>query len=240
MGRKKTVSQGTEDLALKLDNKYKLSFNKFELTKKQKDFLKIAFDKNTKIVFVTGPSGTSKTFSSIYAALQLYNMSNEYEIMYIRTIAESADKGLGSLPGSEIEKINPFMMPLMDKIEEIVTSTSSKMLLDKGIVSCSPVNYLRGASWKNKLVILDESQNYSFKELVTAITRIGENTKYFICGDLMQSDINGKSGLKPISEMFDTTDAKKQGIHVFKFEKEDILRSEVLKFIIGELEKNKK
>ena len=113
------------------------------------------------------------------------------------------------------------------------------MLFEEGIVSCAPINYLRGASWKNKIVLADEAQNFTKKELITLITRIGEDTKYFICGDLMQSDINGKSGLNEIAKIFDDEESKKNGIHVFTFDKKDILRSEILKFIISKLEKVK-
>ncbi|HAI44630.1 MAG TPA: hypothetical protein DCM40_44290, partial [Maribacter sp.] len=74
--------------------------------------------------------------------------------------------------------------------------------------------------------------------LVTLITRIGENSKYFICGDPMQSDINGKTGFAPIMEIFDNEESKEQGIYTFRFTDEDIVRSEILKFIVNKLENN--
>ena len=136
------------------------------------------------------------------------------------------------------DKLNPFTIPLLDKLEEIVGRDSAKELVAKRIATASPINFLRGVSWNNKLVILDESQNATYKELVTFLTRIGKETKYFLCGDLMQSDINGKSGLKKVIDTFDTKEAQENGIHVFNFTKEDIMRSEILKFIVEELEKN--
>jgi phosphate starvation-inducible PhoH-like protein len=222
-----------------MDNKYKLFLNNFELTAKQKEFLKIAFDEDTKIIFVSGPAGSSKTFISIYAALQLFNMNMERDIFYVRTIAESGEKNLGSLPGDVNEKFHPFMMPLMDKLTELMRPDQIKLMLEENIIQCAPINYLRGASWANKLVIADESQNFTRKELITLITRIGENSKYFICGDTMQSDINGKTGFEPLLNIFDDEEAKEHGIHTFKFSKEDIVRSEILKFIVDRLENNK-
>ena len=222
-----------------MDNKYKLLLNNFELTKKQKEFLKIAFDEGTKIIFVSGPAGSSKTFISIYAALQLFNMNMERDIFYVRTIAESGEKNLGSLPGDVNEKFHPFMMPLLDKLAELLRPDQIKLMLEENIIQCAPINYLRGASWANKLVIADESQNFTRKELITLITRIGENSKYFICGDTMQSDINGKTGFEPLLNIFDDEEAKQHGIHTFKFSKEDIVRSEILKFIVDRLENNK-
>jgi phosphate starvation-inducible PhoH-like protein len=222
-----------------MDNKYKLFLNNFELTAKQKEFLKIAFDEDTKIIFVSGPAGSSKTFISIYAALQLFNMNMERDIFYVRTIAESGEKNLGSLPGDVNEKFHPFMMPLMDKLTELMRPDQIKLMLEENIIQCAPINYLRGASWANKLVIADESQNFTRKELITLITRIGENSKYFICGDTMQSDINGKTGFEPLLNIFDDEEAKEHGIHTFRFSKEDIVRSEILKFIVDRLENNK-
>ena len=239
MTKRKKVEQESEATVLEFQNKYKLALNKSELSKKQKEFLKIAFDKNTKMIFVLGPAGSSKTFIATYAALQLFNMDNLYDIFYVRTIAESAERSLGHLPGDMNEKFNPFAMPLEEKLKELIKEDRIKMLFDEGIVSCAPINYLRGASWRDKIVLADEAQNFTKKELITLITRIGENAKYFICGDLMQSDINGKSGLNEIAKNFDDEDSKKNGIHVFNFGKEDILRSEILKFIITKLEKLK-
>lgn len=239
MTKRKKAAQGAEDTVLEIQNKYKLSLKQFDLSEKQKQFLKVAFDKDTKMIFVLGPAGSSKTFIATYAALQLFNMDNEYDIFYVRTIAESAERSLGHLPGDMNEKFNPFAMPLEEKLREIIQENRIRMLFEEGIVSCAPINYLRGASWKNKIVLADEAQNFTKKELITLITRIGEDTKYFICGDLMQSDINGKSGLNEIAKIFNDEESKKNGIHVFTFDKADILRSEILKFIISKLEKVK-
>ena len=237
MSRRKKSSASEKIISLN-ENKYKLYLKNFDLTEKQKLFLKIAFDKNTKMIFVSGAAGSSKTFVSIYAALQLFNMNMNQDVFYVRTIAESGEKNLGSLPGDVNEKFHPFMMPLQDKLEELLEKEQIKMLIDENIIQCAPINYLRGASWANKLIIADESQNFTRKELVTLITRIGENSKYFICGDPMQSDINGKTGFAPIMEIFDNKESREKGIYTLKFTDEDIVRSEILKFIVNKLENN--
>ena len=102
-----------------------------------------------------------------------------------------------------------------------------------------PINYLRGANWNDKIVIADESQNFSFKELVTLITRIGEGTRLFICGDMMQSDINGRTGFREMFNLFDDSISREKGIHCFRFTTADIQRSQILKYIIEKLQKNK-
>ena len=208
-----------------------------DLTAKQKSFLKIALDKNTKVVFVSGPAGSSKTYISVYAALKTLNQDRDLDLLYVRTIIESAEKGLGALPGDLDEKFNPYIMPLIEKLSELLpnNSTVKKELLETGRIDAIPINFLRGASWKDKIVIMDEAQNATMKELTTLITRIGENTKLFICGDLMQSDINGKSGFGDMMKIFSDEQSRKNGIHTFQFNNSDIKRSEILKFIISKL-----
>ena len=217
--------------------KKKIKLNPVKFTEKQKQFLKLSIAKDTKMMFVRGPAGTSKTYLAVYTALQLFNINNDYDIMYVRTIAESGEKGLGSLPGDVNEKFNPFMMPLNDKLEEMIASQERNFLEQKKIINAMPINYLRGSNWTNKIIIADESQNFTAKELTKLITRLGENSKLFICGDPMHSDINGKCGFKTISNLFNDQESNEKGIYCFDFYKEDIVRSEILKFIVGKLEK---
>ena len=176
---------------------------------------------------------------AVYAALRHLSADNDLDLFYVRTAIESGDKGLGALPGSIEEKIHPYMAPLEDKLLEMLPmgKTVRRELLDLGRIEAVPINYLRGADWKKKIVVADEAQNFSFKELVTLITRLGKNSKLFICGDFMQSDINGRTGYKKMCRLFDDEASRKKGIYSFTFTKEDILRSELQKFIIGKLEK---
>ena len=101
-----------------------------------------------------------------------------------------------------------------------------------------PVNFLRGASYNAKAVIVDEAQNANFSELLTSLTRIGKFTKYFILGDPMQTDLKNKeqSGFKVMFDLFNDEASQKQGIYCVEFGKEDIMRSEILKFIIEKVE----
>lgn len=221
--------------------KQKIAVNSLKLTEKQKKFLSIAFDEDTKIMFIAGPAGSTKTYMAVYSALRLLSAYDELDLLYVRTVIESAEKGLGALPGDIDEKFNPYMAPLEDKLYEMLpkNNTSKRDMFDDGRISAMPINYLRGSSWKDKVVVADEAQNFTYKELTTLITRIGENCKLFICGDFMQSDINGKSGFAPMFDLFNCKDSKGNGIHAFKFGKEDILRSEILKFIISKLDSAK-
>jgi phosphate starvation-inducible protein PhoH and related proteins len=223
------------------------SFDKFHvkslnLTEKQKRFFSLASDKNCKIVFVSGPAGSSKTYISVYSALRLLSEFSQTDLIYIRTIIESADKGLGALPGGLEDKFNPYMIPLLEKLNEMLpaNTTTQKDLLAAGRVDAMPINFLRGVSWNDKIIIMDEAQNATFKELTTLITRIGEGSRLFICGDLMQSDINGKSGFGDMMKLFDDERSSENGIHCFRFNSSDIKRSKVLKYIISRLEEQRK
>ena len=217
--------------------KTNIKLKKIALTEKQKKLLQIIFDSESKIIFISGPAGTSKTYVAIYGALQLYNMNNERGITYVRTIAESGEKSLGALPGEMAEKINPYMMPMNEKLDELLIPGQASTLKEKEIVKGMPINYLRGASWRDEIVIADESQNFTFKELTTLMTRLGEGSKLIICGDPMQSDINGKSGFADMYSIFNDQESQARGIHTFHFGAEDILRSKILKFVIEKIQK---
>lgn len=219
--------------------KTNIKLKKIALTEKQKHLLQIIFDNDSKIIFISGPAGTSKTYVAIYGALQLYNMNNERGITYVRTIAESGEKSLGALPGEMAEKINPYMMPMNEKLDELLIPGQASTLKEKDIVKGMPINYLRGASWRDEIVIADESQNFTFKELTTLMTRLGEGSKLIICGDPMQSDINGKSGFADMYSIFNDQESQARGIHTFHFGAEDILRSKILKFVIEKIQKKK-
>ena len=220
--------------------KTNIKLKKISLTEKQEKLLKIIFDGESKIIFISGPAGTSKTYVAIYGALQLYNMNNERGITYVRTIAESGEKSLGALPGEMAEKINPYMMPMNEKLDELLVPGQASTLKEKDIIKGMPINYLRGASWRDEVVIADESQNFTFKELTTLMTRLGEGSKLIICGDPMQSDINGKSGFADMYGLFNDAESKEKGIHTFHFGPEDIKRSEILKYVISKLQTHKK
>lgn len=241
MPRKKVAKEKEVPFELLADFERSIKFNRrnFRFSPKQKRFLDLITDPESKIIFVSGPAGSSKTYMSIYGMLKLMEEDFSKDIIYVRSIAESADRGLGSLPGDIAEKFDPFLGPLYDKMEEIVSPGDATYLKQREKVSAVPINFLRGASWQNKLIFADEAQNFTLKELTTLVTRIGEGSKIIIGGDFFQSDINGKSGFRPMFNKFDDDVSKEMGIHTFSFNEGDIVRSRILKFIIKKLEETK-
>jgi len=214
-----------------------LSIYQRNLNEKQKQFLELVMDKNTKVVFVSGPAGTSKTYMSVYCALTLLNQRRVSDLIYIRSAVESSDTKLGFLPGEADEKMAPYLAPLIDKLVELLPKSDIDALKKENRISSIPVGFLRGLNWNAKVVIADEAQNMTFKELFTLITRTGEFSKMFILGDPDQSDINGKSGFIKMISYFDDEESRANGIQVFRFTDDDIVRSGLVQFIIKKVKK---
>jgi len=208
-----------------------------ELTDKQKQFLTLAADKTAKVIFVSGPAGTSKTFLAVYHALTMINEKRVSDLVYIRSAVECSDAKLGFLPGEADEKMSPYIQPLLDKLSELLPKGDIDILLKEERVTGIPVGFLRGLNWNAKAIIADEAQNMSFKELFTLITRTGEFSKVFILGDPEQSDINGRSGFIKMIGHFDDEESRTNGIHVFRFTEDDIVRSGLVQFIIKKIKK---
>lgn len=194
-------------------------------------------DKKTKIVLIEGPAGVSKTFLAVYCGLKLLNEKRMSEIIYIRTIIESASKSLGSLPGEADLKFEPFIIPLKDKLDELLQKSDVHKLLNEQIIKSNPINYMRGTSKNCSYIIGDEIQNFSYSEIVTLITRLGHFSKLVCCGDMMQSDINGKTGFRKIFNIFNDEESRNNGIYCITLTKDDVVRSGIVKFILEKLEK---
>ena len=218
-----------------LDLDFKV-IQEFELTPAHKSFTELLFQRDTNIVFVDGPAGSAKTYCAAYSGLHMLRARFAGELVYIRSIIESASRSMGALPGEVEDKFSPWIIPLKEKLDELLAPGVSRYLFDRGIVKAIPVNYVRGLTFKNSVVIVDEAQNLTFSELTTILTRFGTNCKMIVVGDTLQSDINGKSGFKPMYKLFDDARAEENGVYCFKFTEADIMRSEMLKFIVSRLE----
>lgn len=203
-----------------------------ELTEKQQQFLDIALDKNTQLMFVSGAAGTSKTYMAILTALKLLNMRRVSDLIYVRSAVESTDAKIGYLPGEINEKLSPYIEPLLDKLNEFLPKNEIEVLKKDERISTLHVGFLRGLNWNAKVVIADEAQNMSEKELLTLITRTGQFTKMIVLGDPDQSDINGRSGFIKMINCFDDEESREHGIRVFRFGDEDIVRSGLVQFIM--------
>lgn len=214
-----------------------LNFNihcKYDFNDTHKSFLQLINYEQTKMVFVDGPAGSGKTYLAVLAGLTLLSQHKIDNIVYIRSIVESATKSIGALPGELEEKFKPWAIPLMEKLDELVTKTTSINLLSEERIKCIPVNFVRGMTFNNSFVIVDEAQNLDFAETATILTRFGHNTKYVVIGDSKQSDIK-KSGFSDVINKFNDEECEQNGIHAFSFTENDIVRSKILRLITRKL-----
>jgi len=217
--------------------KRQLRINQFKWTDNQKEFFKLGLHQEAKIVFVSGPAGTSKSLLSVYCGLQLLNQKRVSDIMYLRSSVESADQRLGYLPGNADEKLAYFKIPLLEKLDELLPDTTTERLEKEGRISMFPINFTRGVNWKNKCVIVDEAQNCTVKELTTVLTRLGEGSICYILADPMQTDLKGgsKSGFAKMFNLFTDQESMEQGIYTFQFTEDDIMRSALVKYLVKKL-----
>ena len=208
----------------------------FKSNDKHKSFIGSTLNHDTKMVFVDGPAGTAKTYLATHAGLCLLKKHSVEEIVYIRSVVESASNKMGSLPGEVDDKFAPWSMPMVEKLDELVGVPVRKSLIERGFVHCVPVNFVRGLTFNDCVVIVDEAQNLTQGELITILTRFGRNSKFIIIGDTKQSDIGGRTGFAPIMKCFNNVESEEQNIYTFEFGPDEIVRSEILKFIVKQLD----
>lgn len=207
-------------------------------TEKQKEIISLFLDKKTKILFLKGVAGSSKTLLSMYLGLRLLKERKLSDIILVRSAVESSDSKLGYLPGNLSDKFDVYLTPFNDKFEELINLASySKLEKDNRIIMC-PINFARGLHLAAKFICSDESQNMSVKELKTLLTRMGLFSKMIICGDPEQSDLpKGKSGFNEVYKMFDNPESQEMGIFCVELTEQDIVRSEICKYIVQTFKK---
>ena len=215
-------------------NKFDFKFKKrgFKFTPRQKALIELISDPDVKVVMIDGVAGTSKSIMSIYCGLTMLLNNTTSKMLYMRSVVESSQKGLGFLKGSLEEKMEVWRHVLDSKCAELIEPQDLPKVMGSGRIEALPINYIRGASWKNMFVILDEGQNLDYDALKLVLSRIGEDTKLIICGDSDQCDIKD-SGFYKVYDMFNDDESKKHGIVSFKFNECDIVRSEICRFIVG-------
>ena len=215
-----------------------IKINQLPWTDKQKEFFKVALHHETRIVFVNGPAGSSKSLLSVYCGLQLLNMKAISDIMYLRSAVESSDSKLGYLPGTAEDKLRFYNLPFLDKLDELLPTIRAEKLEQEGRISMFPVNFARGMNWKSKCIILDEAQNSSMKEITTVLTRLGEGSRCYVLADPMQTDLRNRDqigGFEKLYKSFTDQESQRMGIHTFQFDEDDIMRSELCKYVVKKI-----
>ena len=235
--RLRRVSSPDTELTESLHKNWLFNFKikrPFYFNPKHREFYNCIKSPKTKMGFVDGPAGSMKTYIAVYAGLELIKQEQFNRMVYIRSVTESAERSLGSLPGEIDDKFSPYSIPLEEKVIEIADAGTYSMLKQKGVVEAIPVNFVRGLTFNKSLVIVDEAQNLSRKELTTILTRFGRDSRYIVIGDCNQADVN-KSGYREIFNMFNTKQCVDNDIFSFEFGNSEIARSKILRFICSVL-----
>lgn len=207
------------------------SLNRIYLKESQQEYVDTIL--KNQITFCYGPAGTSKTFSACYAAIKLFREKKIKKIILTKPIQEAGEK-LGFLPGTIDEKIAPYIKSFTSNIEKIIGFSEAAKLLGSGCVEFQPLAYMRGDTFDDAIMILDEAQNADYKQLMLFITRMGEASKVVIAGDVSQYDIErSKVSLPQFIELM--TGVKGVGVH--QFSESDIVRAEILQEVVRRYEK---
>ena len=183
------------------------------------------------ITFCIGPAGCGKTYLSTHRALrELGDKNNHIDgIVIVKPLVEAAGEKIGFLPGDVEEKTLPWMMSFYYNMEQIIGKQRLKVLKESGVIEVMPLAFMRGITLANKFVILDEAQNATPEQIKMFVTRIGEDSKYIITGDLEQSDIaKHKSGLEDAIKRF----AGVHGVGLAMFKEKDVVRHSLVRRLL--------
>jgi len=196
----------------------------------QKDFCKIIEDKE--IIICSGPAGVGKSMLSIAKALELLkNKNNEFYKIIVCTPAVEADEHLGSLPGTIEEKLAPYTYSSIYLMKKLIGEEGVANMISRGYVEIMGLAYMRGINIDNAIVIAEEFQNATPRQVKTLLTRIGFNSKFIISGDLEQSDKFKKTEHTGLYDALKRLEGVPE-IGIFKFDEKDIVRNKIISIIL--------
>lgn len=222
----------TKDEAVKGVVVYSLSGRPIKSRSENQQRLIDAFEQND-MVFAVGPAGTGKTYLSIALAVRALKEKSAKRIILSRPAVEAGEK-LGFLPGDMKDKIDPYLQPLYDALEDMLPTTKLQDMMEKHIIQIAPLAFMRGRTLSDAIVILDEAQNTTPAQLRMFLTRMGWNTKMVITGDMTQIDLprSQTSGLREALRILHGI----EGIGVVELNKKDIVRHKLVTRIVNAYE----
>lgn len=187
------------------------------------------------LIFAIGPAGTGKTYTAIALAVRALRQKSVQRIILTRPAVE-AGENLGFLPGDLKEKLDPYLQPLYDALRDMIPPKKLQGYIDDGIIEIAPLAFMRGRTLGNAFVILDEGQNTTINQLKMFLTRMGENSKFIVTGDITQIDLPKKSqsGLIKAIQILKNI----EGISTIEFDTRDIVRHRLVKNIVNAYEKH--
>ena len=192
---------------------------------------------NHDLLFAVGPAGSGKTYVAIALAVRALKNKQVKRIILSRPAVEAGEK-LGFLPGDMREKIDPYLQPLYDALEDMIPGVKLQEYLEKGVIQIAPLAFMRGRTLSEAVVILDEAQNTTVPQIKMFLTRLGLGGKMIVTGDLTQIDlpVSQRSGLKDALQKL----ADVNGISVVHFDQKDIVRHPLVQRIVDAYDKSRK
>jgi len=181
------------------------------------------------IVFSIGPAGTGKTYLAMALAIAALNRHEVSRVVLTRPAVEAGEK-LGFLPGTMAEKVNPYLRPLYDALNDMMPMDKTARLIERGVIEVAPLAFMRGRTLNDSFVILDEAQNTTSEQMKMFLTRLGFDSKAVITGDMTQIDLpkEKRSGLVEAVGILEGVD----GIGFMRFTEEDVVRHPLVQSII--------
>ena len=196
----------------------------------QEEYVRKLKIKQRKIIVATGPAGTGKTLFATEFGIKNFFMNNVEKIIFTRP-SVSVDEDLGYLPGTLEEKMAPWVRPIYDILYRFIHPKEVTQLLEDKTIEIAPLGYMRGRTFKNAWIIADEMQNSTVSQMKMLLTRLGENSRLIITGDLEQHDRKNEiNGLEDFLEKFNGK--RSSSITSVEFQKDDIQREEVVKEVL--------
>ena len=185
--------------------------------------------KSNDLLMAIGPAGSGKTYTAIALAVGALKNREVKRIILTRPAVEAGER-LGFLPGDLKEKLDPYLQPLYDALNDMIPPAKLQKFMEEGVVQIAPLAYMRGRTLDNAFVILDEAQNTTLPQMKMFLTRMGRNAKFIVTGDLTQIDLPKKSdsGLKKTVDMLEGID----GIGIVEFDSKDIIRHSLVSRIV--------
>ena len=182
------------------------------------------------LLFAVGPAGSGKTYTAIALAVRALKNREVRRIILSRPAVEAGEK-LGFLPGDMKEKIDPYLQPLYDALQDMIPAAKLTEFMEKGVIQIAPLAFMRGRTLSDAVVILDEAQNTTVLQLKMFLTRLGLGGKMIVTGDMTQIDLPAtqKSGLRDALERFHDI----KGIKIIEFDEKDIVRHPLVKKIVS-------
>ena len=223
-----TLAEGEDDVVLYGNNGKSIRARTVNQRRMMDDF------KTNDLLFAIGPAGTGKTYTAIALAVAAFKSKAVRRIILTRPAVEAGEK-LGFLPGDLKEKLDPYLQPLYDALNDMIPPKKLSDLMDAGTIQIAPLAYMRGRTLDNAFVILDEAQNATVSQLKMFLTRMGRSAKFIVTGDLTQIDLPQKnqSGLNTTINILKQI----EGISIIHFDQRDIIRHPLVKDIVAAYEK---